>query len=585
MEKFYIGIDIGDGETAVAVLTEHAVSPLMVALGYKNPSILSAFGFDKENKPVIGENVVLSDKMTGQTVRFKSRFLIDTSAGTDLLHFAQGLAKALQDYSGLMSDQDERRMIIGCPTGAGWTADRRTHYAGIIRQALPICEQPVGESRAAFLYTRYSGDTNIPQELLNENVLVIDMGSSTTDLAYIVKGKEQIGVFGAEHLGGGLLDRALLDECVAKSSKCSEIKALFERVPSARHRCEITARRIKEGYFTAQAKRNAEEASTVQSSEAVFQQRMYEILFYGKTRAEYTRLELTVDEAGMSNLLNMPLEELEGRSYMESLQELLEHAREVTKEQPPNLVIMTGGASKMPFVQQAVRTAFPNAVPACCNAPEHSIAQGLAFACRVDARMENFRREIDDFTKSPLYEKQLDEALPELVKALAEVLSPLFVEQLFSKDAQQVWHGASARKSQAMEHLHRRFFKDPKVQNALGTALERWGESGLNAMSEEICRICRHYRVRDAQLPLPKAGQLTIKLPAFELAPVIRMIGHIPLLGSLVRQQYVCSANSAMSQLLSDRAGTFYLSLRSELKDGLKADIDQRAREVEIPIV
>lgn len=573
MEKFYVGIDIGDGETAVAVLTEHAVSPKMVALGYKTPSILSAVGFDKDDKPVIGENVVLSDKMTGQTVRFKSRFLTDASAGTDLLHFAQGLAKVLTNHSELMSDQDEHRMIVGCPTGAGWTTDRRAQYAGIIRQALPICEQPVGESRAAFLYTRYSGDTNIPQELLNENALVIDMGSSTTDLAYIVKGKEQIGVFGAEHLGGGLLDRALLDECVAKSSKCSEIKALFERVPSVRHRCEITARRIKEGYFAAQ------------SNKAVFRQRMYEILFYGKTRAEYTRLELTVDEDGMNKLLNMPLEELNGRSYMESLRELLEHAREVTKEQLPNLVIMTGGASKMPFVQQAVRAAFPNAVSACCDTPEHSIAQGLAFACRVDARMESFRREIDDYTKSPLYEKQLDEALPELVSALTATLSPLFVELLFSKDTRQVWSGASALEIQAEEDLHRRFFKDPKVQKALGTALVHWGKSSLNAMNEEIRRICSCYKVSNAQMPLPRAEGLTVKLPAFKLTPLICAIGHMPLLGSLVKQQYVRSTNAAMSDLLSDRTGAFYLTLRSGLKDGLRADIDRRAKEVEIPIV
>lgn len=573
MEKFYIGIDIGDGETAVAVLTEHAVSPLMVALGYKNPSILSAFGFDQENKPVIGENVVLSDKVTGQTVRFKSRFLTDASAGTDLLHFAQGLARALQEYSGLMSEQDERRMIIGCPTGAGWTADRRAQYAGIIRQALPICEQPVGESRAAFLYTRYSGDAGIPEQLLDENVLVIDMGSSTTDLAYIVRGKEQIGVFGAEHLGGGLLDRVLLDACVEKSSKSSEIRAYFERIPSARHRCEITARRIKEGYFAAQ------------SSEAVFQQRMYEILFYGKTKADYTRLELTVDEAGMNDLINMPLEELKGRSFMESLQELLEQAHEVTKEQPPNLVIMTGGASKMPFVQQAVRAAFPNAVSACCSAPEHSIAQGLAFACRVDARMESFRREIDDFTGSPLFENQLDKALPELVRALAEELSPLFVDLLFSMDSKQVWHGASAREPQTAERLHRRFFGDPKVHAALRSALERWGETGLSAMSEKIRCICRRYRVSDAQMPLPGAERLTIQLPAFELTPVIRVIGQIPFVGPLVRKQAANRARDAMRQLLSDRTGVFYLSLRSELKEGLRADIDRRAREVEIPIV
>lgn len=584
MEQYYIGIDIGDGETAVAALTEHAVAPLMVKLGYKNPSILSAFAFDKENKPIIGDNVVLLDKVTGRTVRFKSRFLTDPSAGTDILHFAQGLAQALKDYSGLMSSEDERRMIVGCPTGAKWTKKKRAHYASIIRQALPICGKPVGESRAAFLYTRYSGDVNIPQDLMKKNVLVIDMGSSTTDLAHIVKGKEQVDVFGAEHLGGGLLDRALLDACVAENKKSEEIKGLFQRVPSARHRCEITARRQKEEFFTAHADWYPEKAAAKQSEENVPMQRAQETLFCGRTRAEKTRLILTADKKMMNDILNTPLEELEGLSFMESLQKLLEQAREVTKNNLPDLVIMTGGASKMGFVQKAVKAAFPEADLACCDKPEHSIAQGLAFACRVDARMEKFRREIDKFTKSTEFENQLDAALPELVTALANALSPLFVDVLFMPEGQQIWRGVSVQNKDDSERLQRRFFDNQKTKEAVVEALKQWGKNHLGAMSEKIRQISTSFKISPSQMPLPQAGNLKIQLPAFELGPIILLLGKVPLLGSFVKQHYVQSANAAMCQLLSDRSGSFYLELRKELKEGLKVHIDQRAKEVEMPI-
>lgn len=273
------------------------------------------------------------------------------------------------------------------------------------------------------------------------------------------------------------------------------------------------------------------------------------------------------------------------RSYLESLQELLKKACEITKANPPDLVIMTGGASKMPFVQVEVSQMFPKACCVCSSAPEESIARGLAFACRVDARMEDFRCRIDEYTKSTQYENQLDQALPELVKALAEALSPVFVEWLFSKDIQQVWHGAAAQPIGAEQQLHQSFFADPKVRAALETALKHWIEHDLTAMSKEISRICKRYKVSEPQLPLPRAENLKMKLPDFELSPMIRMLGNIPFLKDLVRQQYVRRANQAMNQLMSNRAGTFYLTLRGELKESLKADIDQRARNVEIPIV
>lgn len=575
MINFYIGIDIGDGESAVAVLSEEAVSPSMVSLGYKSPSILSAVGFDKDGKTVIGENVAFAPNITGATVRFKSRFLTDVSAKTDLLHFAQGLNEALHTYGAeLMSDQYVRRMIVGCPTGTGWTDEKRADYAGLIRQALHVCEKPVGESRAAFLHTLYSGDANIPRELLDENVLVIDMGSSTTDLAYIVKGREQqADVFGAAHLGGGLLDRALLDACVAEAKDCEQIRSYFARVPSALHRCEVAARRIKEGYFTDQA------------NGQFFQKQSIMTLFCGKTKAQSTQLRLTVDDSRMKKLLHTPLEELGNRSYLESLQELLKKACEITKANPPDLVIMTGGASKMPFVQVEVSQMFPKACCVCSSAPEESIARGLAFACRVDARMEDFRCRIDEYTKSTQYENQLDQALPELVKVLAEALSPVFVEWLFSKDIQQVWHGAATQPIGAEQLLHQSFFADPKVRVAFETALKHWVEHDLTAMAEEISRICKRYKVSEPQLPLPRAENLKMKLPDFKLSPMIRMLGNIPFLKDLVRQRYVLRANQAMNQLMSKRAGTFYLTLRGELKESLKADIDQRARNVEIPIV
>ena len=65
----------------------------------------------------------------------------------------------------------------------------------------------ISESRAAFLYAKYAKTVALDLDILRQSALVIDIGSSTLDFAYIVDGRETgVGTFGDTHLGGGLLD-------------------------------------------------------------------------------------------------------------------------------------------------------------------------------------------------------------------------------------------------------------------------------------------------------------------------------------------------------------------------------------------
>lgn len=106
----YVGIDIGDGESAVSVVSrDGALLPTVVPLGNAN-SIRSIVGRLGE-EPVIGDAVVLNHAVTDRSARFKSRFLYDNRARQDLRLFAEGLyamlSKALHD--------DELKIALGCP--------------------------------------------------------------------------------------------------------------------------------------------------------------------------------------------------------------------------------------------------------------------------------------------------------------------------------------------------------------------------------------------------------------------------------------------------------------------------------------
>lgn len=253
----YIGVDIGDGESAVTVVAEHgAVLPAVVTLGNVK-SIRSIVGTLKE-KPVIGDTVVLNHAVRDRSARFKSRFLFEDSAREDLSRFALGLRELLAEQ---LAGEDVR-IALGCP--AQWEAQDRARYAGIVGSAGFPNLYTVSESRAAFLYAHHCNELGLSPETLKRPTLVIDIGSSTLDYAYIVDGRERdVGVFGENRLGGGILDALILDLAVEQAADREKLRQIFRELPSWKHYCELIARKLKEEYFLHEAQWVDRSCSTI----------------------------------------------------------------------------------------------------------------------------------------------------------------------------------------------------------------------------------------------------------------------------------------------------------------------------------
>ena len=183
----YVGIDIGDGESAVTVVSESgAILPSVIMLGNVK-SIRSVVG-TLNGKPVVGDQVVLNHAVTERSARFKSKFLFEKEARDDLRRFAAGLYELVRK-----SVKDEKlKIALGCP--AQWHPEARERYAEIVTSAGFSGIYTVSESRAAFLYAHYSNELNLSAEQLKRPTLVIDIGSSTLDYAYIVDGRERDSV-------------------------------------------------------------------------------------------------------------------------------------------------------------------------------------------------------------------------------------------------------------------------------------------------------------------------------------------------------------------------------------------------------
>jgi len=410
----YIGIDIGDGESAVAVLEEDSIIEPVIEYLDGCGSIISVVGMSGTDV-LIGEKALIDRKVVHLRSRFKSRFLSSLDSERDIERFAHGLRSAYLREKEDFFDGDIT-VAVGCP--AGWKDIDRKRYAEILKKAGFENVHIVSESRAAFFYARYAHELKVAPEMLNQTTLVIDIGSSTTDFAYIVNGKESaVGTFGDVNLGGGLIEAGMVRRADSGNKKKEILEDVFKRSPSWKNRVEIAARRLKEQYFL-----NEDEWKNTPCIGG-------ETVYYD----EPVRVKFELNEDIMDEILSSPMDELHGATFYESLSDLLRHTYQSTLENPPKLVILTGGASRMRFFREAVERQFPDSQVILCPNPEYSIAKGLAYAARVDKKLEMFNSDIQKYFESGDIRDAIHESIRWLTVPLASILSGRIIHDVVMK--------------------------------------------------------------------------------------------------------------------------------------------------------
>lgn len=503
----YIGFDMGDGESAVAAF-EHGsgIEPLILPVSGAK-SLLSAVGSIK-GEVVIGERAYTDALADHLRVRFKSRFTTDPSSHEDVVRFVRGVLKDLQD-SGRFSYDDQ--FIVGCP--AGWNTAHRTRYRELLMRAGVILPQVISESRAAFLYAKYAHTIALDVDILNESALVVDIGSSTLDYAYIVDGRETgVGTFGENALGGGILDAALLRCAVEKSKYRKEIEAVFQESRSWYSYCEIEARRLKEEYFT-----------RLETDAAPGVKKQITLCYDG-----IQKLTLELNNELLKQLIDSPLPELNGRSFTEALNESLLNAHRITAERPPELVFLTGGASRMAFFRELCRDIFDTAIVISCPEPEFSIAKGLAYAGWIDENMRAFRQAIRDEISETRLSVLVNEAIPSLLPSVTDLLTDLIIDEAALPVA-SLWKSGAISTLKDMEEQitsrTERVLNSPLAQEALAPAVEKWLDEFTERLQAIVDPVCDEYEVprKQMELNLTASGHAQVNVHAGNLAgmPVV----------------------------------------------------------------
>lgn len=187
MNRYY-GFDLGDAESAVSRLDADSEKRPQVLTVCGEKSLITAYADLMSGEIVIGEKACYAANAVKRRIRFKSRFLTDKDAEGDVRCFAAGVLSELYAAGELQRDEEDCCFYIGCP--AGWKSAARERYRALFER----CGYPplkiISESRAALVSVCQSRHMQVGYDILSRPVLIVDVGSSTTDFAYICGGHE-----------------------------------------------------------------------------------------------------------------------------------------------------------------------------------------------------------------------------------------------------------------------------------------------------------------------------------------------------------------------------------------------------------
>ncbi|MBQ2659205.1 MAG: Hsp70 family protein [Erysipelotrichaceae bacterium] len=406
MDRFY-GFDLGDAESAVTRLdkTEDLV-PVVLTIN-EAKSFITAYALLRDGKLLIGEGACYAPDATKRRERFKSRFLVDPETSKDVKSFASGVLGELY-LNGDLIKSDDCCFYIGCP--AGWDKTAREEYRSIFEKTGYPPVKIISESRAALVSACQSKHLQVGYDILNRPVLVVDIGSSTTDFAYIMGGKEvELKTGGEVFLGGGVMDEILLEESLKASPNEGKIRKIFEESEPWKSYCDFAARRLKEKYFSDEEYWKDNECTQSVS----IRQGLIPV-----------KLTLKINAEIADKLMNQKVERLSDKSFKEVFMDSLLQAKESMKEKQPELVFLTGGVSKMSVIRNWCREVFEDAVVVTCAEPEFSVASGLAWCGKIDDELRGFKEEvsalIDSTTVEQIVEKHISELYQDAVETMVE---------------------------------------------------------------------------------------------------------------------------------------------------------------------
>jgi len=446
----FIGFDLGHGETALGRAFGATVREPEILEYHGERSFVTAVAKTKDGVKIGADAVNLS--YMGDTpevwVKFKGRELSKKEIKTPTQLFTKALIGALAK-DGIIRGPKESRFIVGCPSG--WEETTRVNYQSLFEGAGLKTVRIVPESRAALMTALEQGYLSI--EDARASVLIVDIGSSTTDFTYCRDmDAEDVG---HNLLGSGLLDTKIFEINLARQPAKKQIEKLITRYPHYRPIMEYWCRLAKEQYFTGQ-ETPVEMIKRLPIDGGVL-------------------FEIRIDKTDAKAILTKPLKVLNDFSWQSAFDFALKETIENLGGRAPDTILLTGGASRLPLVLPAAQKAFPKAKVVRGAEPEFAIARGLAWLGRFEFLHSSFKKSVADMLadNGAVYSKASKAS-----QNLGKKLSPVLVDALSANCIVPVFQDWRSGKIQSLE----------EVEGELSTRVKDWlqGDSAAAVLKPVI---------------------------------------------------------------------------------------------------
>ena len=505
-----IGFDLGHAETSVTKASMGATTQPKVLDVQGRKTTITAVA-EANGRVLVGRDAYMGRNPEGLKVAFKSPDLKNPATRRPTKLFAQRIVELLTE-SKQIEGGARSLFVVGCPSG--WGRAARRDYAVLLQEAGMQQVQIVPESRAAFLDARQSGEVpparqsgEVPPEDLEGAVLIVDIGSSTIDFTFVVQRELRPVDFGHNELGAGILDKIILERELKKAGN-ADLNELFEEYPQYKAQCLLFSREVKESYFN---------SNNTQEVPADFAKTIGEkrISFY-----------LEIGDDDMAEILSAPIGELGGLAWPSAFQKELQSVREKTADIPPTIILLTGGASRMPFVLECCEEIFPQAKVKRGPEPESTIARGLAWAGRLGKKGDKFHQEIEDIFKLKELrgairnrpDNETESPLEELIANIANFLTPELEHIILltfidwrNGHISTLNHLESETKNRIKQYLEA--LKGPGAKKLEEKVILAWLDNSVKPVVEKLVEpICERAGIPSSNLSLPRDFNAALKM-------------------------------------------------------------------------
>ena len=486
--EYVIGIDLGHGETSAAICPLQWDTPSAnldpvkdLEMGGNRKVIPSAITILEDGSAYIGDAAFNPEVLKKATVRvcFKQAPKdINGEAEKTMIRFMHEVYVRIRENNQALLQDGNHLVYIATPSG--WNKDQQALYMQMAEAAgIPIAGV-TKESRAAFVRAQQDVTSGLGKNI-HKGAIVFDMGSSTLDFTYMNDANENLIDYGYD-CGASLVEKTIYGK---KREDVDAIQTFEEKYPKLVDYLLFQSRAAKEKvYFdpTLPYKKTINFEDIIDDEEL-----------------EDERFKFTFQPGQLDELLTQT-------GYLKKIEQpMIDFRQNKINGQPIYGVFLTGGASRMDFINDLVCKSWGVTQQQVYRDtdPSLTISQGVAEVARIDLRTEGgdveIAKEIAKLEQSDeIFESfatnyghmvwdDVTDTIIDTVRSFCESTQDRSANQLQTQLRYNIQNSVSRKSSEAVSYLQEEIDdKTQGIKQAVDSMVRAYARQGTSVTVPEL---------------------------------------------------------------------------------------------------